>query len=103
MARRYCLDNDYPFTTSFHTRFPEYIHARWRVPVSLSYGALRRFHNRASAVMVATQTIKDGLKAPSGSSATSTSFVRSSPNIPTPANGPRYNSRNRRPRGKRKA
>jgi glycosyltransferase involved in cell wall biosynthesis len=63
MARRHCLKNRYPFTTSFHTRFPEYIHARWRVPVSLSYRTLRRFHGPASAVMVATQTIEDGLKA----------------------------------------
>jgi len=63
MARRHCLKTGTPFTTSFHTRFPEYIHARWRVPVSLSYLTLRRFHKPASAIMVATQTIEDGLKA----------------------------------------
>lgn len=56
-VRRICLDRDWPFTTSFHTKFPEYIHARTRLPVSWSYAVLRRFHTRAERVMVATETI----------------------------------------------
>ncbi len=53
-ARRYCLNNDHSFTTSFHTRFPEYLQARFRVPVRWTYALVRRFHAPASAVMAAT-------------------------------------------------
>lgn len=62
VARRHCLRKNYPFTTAYHTRFPEYIHARWRFPVSWLYGGLRRFHGPSSGIMVATQTIEDALK-----------------------------------------
>ncbi|WOF75070.1 glycosyltransferase family 1 protein [Parvibaculaceae bacterium PLY_AMNH_Bact1] len=53
-ARRYCLKNGRSFTTSFHTRFPEYLHARFRVPEKWTYALVRRFHAPASAVMAAT-------------------------------------------------
>ncbi len=53
-ARRYCLKNRRSFTTSFHTRFPEYLHARFRVPERWTYALVRRFHAPASAVMAAT-------------------------------------------------
>ncbi len=53
-ARRYCLQNDRAFTTSFHTRFPEYLHARFRVPEKWTYALIRRFHKPASSVMAAT-------------------------------------------------
>lgn len=57
-ARRYCLRNKKPFTTSFHTRFPEYLHARLHVPMSWSYAFIRRFHAPSSAIMVATPLLK---------------------------------------------
>jgi glycosyltransferase involved in cell wall biosynthesis len=60
-ARSYCVSRDIPFTTAFHTKFPEYLNARFKVPVSWSYKALRWFHDRASNVMVATQTIENEL------------------------------------------
>lgn len=53
-ARRYCLQNDRAFTTSFHTRFPEYLHARLRVPEKWTYALIRRFHAPATTVMAAT-------------------------------------------------
>lgn len=53
-ARRYCLKNRRSFTTSFHTRFPEYLHARFRIPENWTYALVRRFHAPASAVMAAT-------------------------------------------------
>ena len=56
-ARRYCLRRDLPFTTSYHTRFPEYIFARSGVPPALSYAYLRRFHNAGDGVMVATVSL----------------------------------------------
>jgi len=49
------------FTTSFHTRFPEYIQARFGVPTAWSYAGLRWFHGPATAVMVATHTLETDL------------------------------------------
>ena len=44
----YCLIRRWHFTTSFHTRFPEYLNARWPfLPVSLGYRVLSQFHRRA--------------------------------------------------------
>jgi glycosyltransferase involved in cell wall biosynthesis len=54
VARAVCLRDRRCFTTSFHTRFPEYIHARSGLPVALPYAALRRFHNAGAGVMVST-------------------------------------------------
>ena len=57
-TRRYCLRNGLAFTTSFHTRFAEYVHVRWRVPLAVSYAWLRWFHAPATAVMVATPSMR---------------------------------------------
>jgi glycosyltransferase involved in cell wall biosynthesis len=62
-ARNYCLRAGLPFTTAFHTRFPEYIHARTGVPVSWGYSVLRRFHGPSSALMVGTERLRDQLAA----------------------------------------
>jgi glycosyltransferase involved in cell wall biosynthesis len=61
-ARRYCLRRRLPFTTAYHTKFPEYIKARFRVPLPLSYAVMRRFHAPAARVMVATQGIESELE-----------------------------------------
>src|SRR4051812_4948261 len=52
-ARGYCQAHGLPFTTAYHTRFPEYVQARFNVPVGLSYAWLRRFHGAARSMMVA--------------------------------------------------
>ncbi len=62
-ARRYCLRRGKPFTTAYHTRFPEYVRDRAPVPLALSYAVVRRFHKPSSAVMVATQSIENDLAA----------------------------------------
>ncbi len=62
-ARVYCGRRGIPFTTSFHTRFPEYIHIRFRVPLSWTYGFMRWFHGHARSVMVATDSIQRDLEA----------------------------------------
>lgn len=59
--RRVCIANGMSFTTSFHTRFPEYIETRFFVPASWSYPLLRWFHNSASSVMVATASLENEL------------------------------------------
>jgi len=58
MARAYCLRHGLPFTTSFHTRFPEYAAHHAGIPQSLTYAALRRFHAPSSGVMVATPSMQ---------------------------------------------
>lgn len=60
-ARRYCRKRGKLFTTSYHTRFPEYIAARTRLPESLAYAALRRFHAPAAATLAPTPSIKNEL------------------------------------------
>ncbi|HWI25567.1 MAG TPA: glycosyltransferase family 1 protein [Stellaceae bacterium] len=62
-ARRYCLRRGYGFTTAFHTRFPEYVAARFSVPAAWSYALMRRFHAPSKGVMVATDTVRRELAA----------------------------------------
>lgn len=57
LVRRYCRKHGIPFTTSFHTRFPEYVSARFPIPESWVWAALRRFHGRSGAVMAATPAL----------------------------------------------
>ena len=57
MARAYCRSHGRPFTTSYTTRFPEYISARWPIPERWIYAALRRFHGAAAVTMVATPSL----------------------------------------------
>src|SRR5258706_5990101 len=40
-ARRYCLRRSLPFTPAYHNRLPGYIHARFRLPLSVSYALMR--------------------------------------------------------------
>ena len=53
-VRRWCQRTRRPFTTSFHTRFPEYLRARTGLPEALGYAVLRRFHRTAATTMAAT-------------------------------------------------
>ncbi len=62
-ARRYCLRRGLVFTTSYHTKFPEYLHERFRIPVALTYAFVRRFHAPAEMVLVPTQSSRADLAA----------------------------------------
>ncbi len=57
LTRRYCLRRNRIFTTSYHTRFPEYVSARFGVPESLTYAWLRNFHSPSATAMAPTPTI----------------------------------------------
>jgi len=57
-ARRWCLDRGLPFTTSFHTRFPDYLALRTRLPADWFWAPVRRFHMPAAAVFAATPTLE---------------------------------------------
>jgi glycosyltransferase involved in cell wall biosynthesis len=61
--RGYCLRHDWPFTTSYHTQFPQYLRLRLPLPVSISYAYLRRFHRPAVRTLVATETVRRELEA----------------------------------------
>jgi glycosyltransferase involved in cell wall biosynthesis len=57
MARAYCRSRRRPFTTSYTTRFPEYISARAPIPADWIYAVLRRFHAAATVTMVSTASL----------------------------------------------
>lgn len=63
-ARAICLKHKFPYTTSYHTRFPEYVHARYPfIPVWAGYKYVREFHRYSGRVMVATPSMRDELEA----------------------------------------
>lgn len=62
-ARAYCRRVAQPFTTSYHTQFPEYLRSRLPVPLGVSYRVLRSFHAAAARTMVATQVMRERLEA----------------------------------------
>ena len=62
-ARAWCLRNAFPFVTSCHTQFPEYIRLRAPVPKSWSYAWLRRFHRPACTTLVRSRTQRESLQA----------------------------------------
>ena len=57
-ARKYCLKRQLPFTTAFHTRFPEVLKAALGVPLWLGYALFRYFHKPSAGVMVPTLGVK---------------------------------------------
>ncbi|MBV6633373.1 MAG: glycosyltransferase family 1 protein [Alphaproteobacteria bacterium] len=56
-ARRFCLKHGVPFSTAYHTKFPEYVAARIPVPLAWTYALVRHFHRASVSVMVATDTL----------------------------------------------
>jgi glycosyltransferase involved in cell wall biosynthesis len=61
-ARAYAVRNRLPFSTAYHTRFPEYVHARTGIPISWTYAFLRWFHGPSMAVMAPTIVVKNDLE-----------------------------------------
>ncbi len=58
MARAYCRRRGRPFTTSYHTKFPEYVSALLSIPPSWCFALMRRFHNSGVGTMVATASLR---------------------------------------------
>src|SRR5271170_6531504 len=54
-ARAFAVRTRMPFTSAYHTRFPEYIQARFGVPLKWTYAFLRWFHGHSQAVLVPTR------------------------------------------------
>ncbi len=61
-TQRYCVKNNIPFTTSFHTKWPEILHKMIRFPKSWTYKLLRSFHDKAKSTLVTTETSKRELE-----------------------------------------
>jgi len=62
-ARAICIEHGIEFTTAFHTRYPEYVHARFPfIPERWVWAIERWFHNAAVAVMARTPAMKRELE-----------------------------------------
>jgi len=61
-TRRFCKRRKYPYTTSFHTRFPEYFNERFKTPVSWGYAVLQDFHKDGETMMVATPGLMEEMR-----------------------------------------
>jgi glycosyltransferase involved in cell wall biosynthesis len=61
-ARARANASGWAYTTSYHTRFPEYLETRFAVPSSWTYSLLRRFHRSSSAVLVPTEAMRAALE-----------------------------------------
>jgi glycosyltransferase involved in cell wall biosynthesis len=58
----YCVHRGIPFTTCYHTNFPEYMKKYAHIPQALSFAVLRRFHRRSSLILTATPTLEAKLR-----------------------------------------
>jgi glycosyltransferase involved in cell wall biosynthesis len=61
-ARWWLKRRGIPFTTSFHTMFPQYLKMRFGIPESWSFAGMRRFHSAATATMYSTPRLRDLLR-----------------------------------------
>lgn len=62
VARSICRKRRFAFSTSYHTRFPEYLRMRLPVPIGLSYKVVKAFHNAAENTMVASKALINELR-----------------------------------------
>lgn len=51
-TRAFCIKHGWPFSTAFHTKFPEYVQARTGLPLDWLYNSARKFHAPSGAVMI---------------------------------------------------
>jgi glycosyltransferase involved in cell wall biosynthesis len=61
-ASLWCRRHGVPFTSAYHSRFPQFLRAMYRVPEAWTWAALRRFHRAAAVVMAPTETVADELR-----------------------------------------
>jgi glycosyltransferase involved in cell wall biosynthesis len=62
-ARKLCRQWGWRFTTAYHTDFPGYLRKHFHVPLAVTFRAMRAFHSASSAIMVATPTVEQQLRA----------------------------------------
>ena len=61
-ARRIAIQKGWAFTTAYHSRFPEYVNARFKIPTSWTYALLRKFHNKGVYNLTPTPAIVEDLR-----------------------------------------
>jgi glycosyltransferase involved in cell wall biosynthesis len=62
-ARSICVKHGFPFSTCYHTQWPEYVTARFPfVPLAAGYGVVRAFHSRSGRVMVSLDSMRERLQ-----------------------------------------
>ena len=61
-ARSFAIQNKIPYSTAYHTRFPEYVHARIKIPLAWTYRFLKWFHGPSCAVMAPTPAVMKDLQ-----------------------------------------
>ncbi len=61
-ARAWCIRNKFPFTTAYHSKFPEYVQARTGLPLFIPYAGMRHFHSASSGVLVPSPNVFAELK-----------------------------------------
>jgi len=61
-VRNWCIKNKRNFTTSYHTKFPEFLWAMYKIPTWITYKYMKWFHSKSSAVMVTTDSLKKELE-----------------------------------------
>ncbi len=61
-ARRYCQRAGVPFTTAYHTQFPDYVAKRTRLPASWFWRYIEWFHGASRRILVATESIREELR-----------------------------------------
>ncbi|MFZ2995105.1 glycosyltransferase family 4 protein [Sphingobium sp.] len=62
-ARRWCIKGGVPFTTAYHTHFPDYVSQRTGLPAAWVWRYIRWFHGPAQAVLVSTRSVRAQLRA----------------------------------------
>ena len=72
-VRAYCRRHKLAFTTSYTTRFPEYVSVRTGIPEGLGYAVMRQFHSASSMVMVATDSLRRTVGSATGHAASTPS------------------------------
>ena len=61
IARLYCKLNNIPYSSAYHTKFPEYLKLMIGLPTSISYSFLKKFHRSSKAVLVPSNSCKKEL------------------------------------------
>lgn len=62
VSRTWCKWHKIPFTTAYHTRFPEYLNVMFRIPLKATYWYMRKFHSPAKATFVTTHSVRKELE-----------------------------------------
>lgn len=60
-ARNYCNKRDIPYSTSYHTKFPEYLNLYYKIPKFIGYFVMKKFHSKSKSILVTTDAMKQEL------------------------------------------